>query len=136
MPPEVAARAFDPFYTTKPLGQGTGLGLSMIYGFTKQSGGQARIHTEQGHGTTVCLYLPRHVSNTGASQLAPTVTELLEPVIGRTVLLVDDEATIRMLAAEVLEDLGYRVLQSDSGSSGLEALRTASHVDLLYPPGE
>ncbi|MGI4801242.1 MAG: PAS domain S-box protein [Janthinobacterium lividum] len=131
MPPEVAARAFDPFYTTKPLGQGTGLGLSMIYGFTKQSGGQARIHTAEGHGTTVCLYLPRHVSNTEASQSALTVPEVLEPVIGRTVLLVDDEATIRMLAAEVLEDLGYRVLQSDSGSAGLEALEQAGHVDLL-----
>ncbi len=131
MPPEVAARVFDPFYTTKPLGQGTGLGLSMIYGFTKQSGGQARIHTAEGHGTTVCLYLPRHVSDTEASQSALTGTDVLEPVIGRTVLLVDDESTIRMLAAEVLEDLGYRVLQSESGSDGLEALSTAGHVDLL-----
>ncbi|MGI4796206.1 MAG: PAS domain-containing protein [Janthinobacterium lividum] len=131
MPPEVAARAFDPFYTTKPLGQGTGLGLSMIYGFTKQSGGQARIHTAEGHGTTVCLYLPRYVSEAEASQSALPVMEVLEPVFGRTVLLVDDEATIRMLAADVLEDLGYRVLQSDCGSSGLDALNTAGHLDLL-----
>ena len=131
MPPEVAARAFDPFYTTKPLGQGTGLGLSMIYGFTKQSGGQARIHTAQGLGTTVCLYLPRHVGDTEAGQSALMVTETPELVIGKTVLVVDDEATIRMLAAEVLEDLGYRVMQSDSGSNGLETLSIAGHVDLL-----
>ena len=131
MPPEVAARAFDPFYTTKPLGQGTGLGLSMIYGFTKQSGGQARIHTAPGHGTTVSLYLPRHVGGTETDQFLPPVMEAPEPVIGRTVLIVDDEATIRILAAEVLEDLGYRVLQSDSGSGGLEALGMAGHVDLL-----
>ena len=131
MSPEVAARAFDPFYTTKPLGQGTGLGLSMIYGFVKQSGGQARIHSVQDHGTTVCLYLPRHVGDIEASQSALLVTKVPESVTGRTVLLVDDEATIRMLAADVLEDLGYRVLQSDSGSGGLEVLSTAGHVDLL-----
>ena len=131
MSPEVAARAFDPFYTTKPLGQGTGLGLSMIYGFVKQSGGQARIHSVQDHGTTVCLYLPRHVGDVEASQSALLVAKAPESVTGRTVLLVDDEATIRMLAADVLEDLGYRVLQSDSGSGGLEVLSTAGHVDLL-----
>ena len=60
MPPDVRARAFDPFYTTKPTGQGTGLGLSMVYGFAKQSAGQARIYSEVGQGTTVHLYLPRH----------------------------------------------------------------------------
>ncbi len=73
MPPEVIAKAFEPFFTTKPIGQGTGLGLSMIYGFVRQSGGQVRIYSEVGEGTTMCLYLPRHY---GEAEKADAVPDL------------------------------------------------------------
>ncbi len=79
MTPEVIARAFDPFFTTKPIGQGTGLGLSMIYGFAKQSGGQVRIHSEIGQGTTVCLYLPRHVGEAESAEASPDLADAPRP---------------------------------------------------------
>ena len=131
MPPEVIARAFDPFFTTKPIGQGTGLGLSMVYGFVRQSGGQVRIHSQPGQGTTVCLYLPRHATEadaaaTGANaQPAPAATQ------GETVLVVDDEATIRMLVCDVLEELGYATVEAEDGAAGLEVLRSNQRIDLL-----
>ncbi len=131
MTPEVAAKAFDPFFTTKPIGQGTGLGLSMIYGFVQQSGGQVRIHSEPGQGTTVCLYLPRHL---GMPEKAGTPAELAQAPRarqGETVMVVDDEATVRMLMRDVLDDLGYGVIEAEDGTSGLEILRSATRIDLL-----
>ncbi len=131
MSPEVARRAFDPFFTTKPIGLGTGLGLSMIYGFVRQSGGQARIYSEPGQGTMVCLYLPRHLGD------AEDADEPAEPAAapragrGETVLVVDDEPTVRMLVAEVLEDLGYTAIEAADGAAGLKALRSGARVDLL-----
>ncbi len=131
MPPEVIAKAFDPFFTTKPIGQGTGLGLSMIYGFARQSGGQVRIESEVGAGSTLWLYLPRFV---GAVQLADVVGEVSRtPRIGHgeTVLVVDDELTVRMLVTDVMDDLGYRTIEAADGRSGLEVLRSDHHIDLL-----
>ncbi|MFC3124412.1 ATP-binding protein [Pseudoroseomonas globiformis] len=131
MPPEVIKRAFDPFYTTKPLGQGTGLGLSMIYGFVQQSGGQVGIYSKVGQGTTVRLYLPRHlaqpepVSEEAGLLVAPRAAP------GETVLVVDDEAAVRMLVTEVLRDLGYNALEAADGPSALQLLRSSVHVDLL-----
>ncbi|HEX3405764.1 MAG TPA: ATP-binding protein, partial [Caulobacteraceae bacterium] len=111
MPPEVLSRAIDPFFTTKPVGQGTGLGLSMIYGFAKQSNGQLRIYSEVGEGTTVRIYLPRHL---GRPAEVPDIVELARaPVIegsGETVLVVDDEAVVRMLVADTLGELGYQAI--------------------------
>lgn len=130
MPPEVASRAFDPFFTTKPLGQGTGLGLSMIHGFARQSGGQVRILSEVGQGTTVRLYLPRFVGG-----LEPTQTDAGELEIahgeGETVLVIDDEAAVRMLMVDVLRDAGYRVLEAEDGASALPILQGAERLDLL-----
>jgi PAS domain S-box-containing protein len=132
MTPEVARRAFDPFFTTKPIGVGTGLGLSMIYGFVRQSGGQARIYSEPGQGAMVCLYLPRFL---GAAADADASAEAAETVPraeqGETVLVVDDEPTVRMLVADVLEDLGYTAIEAADGAAGLKVLQSPARIDLL-----
>ena len=130
MPPSVIARAFDPFFTTKPMGQGTGLGLSMVYGFVRQSGGQIRICSELGVGTTVCLYLPRYagavVDDTG-----PTGETVARSDGSETVLVVEDEASIRQLVVEVLEGAGYRVVAVDRGGAAMKVLAAGIKVDLL-----
>jgi signal transduction histidine kinase len=131
MTPDVIARAFDPFFTTKPLGQGTGLGLSMIYGFARQSGGQVRIYSEVGQGTTMRLYLPRHVGEAEAAEDMPNLAQAPRAAAGQTVLVVDDEPTIRMLVREVLEDLGYAAVEAADGASGLGILRSDARIDLL-----
>ena len=131
MTPEVIARAFDPFFTTKPLGLGTGLGLSMTYGFVRQSGGQARIYSEPGHGTMVCLYLPRHYGEEEHVATTAEAQDRTAAVEGETVLVVDDEPTVRMLVREVLEDLGYRALEAANGAEGLRILQSEVRIDLL-----
>jgi len=129
MPPDVVARAFDPFFTTKPLGQGTGLGLSMIYGFVRQSGGQVRIYTELGKGTTMCLYLPRYF---GSEEGIETVsTREPDRGFGETVMIVDDEATVRMLVSEVLTENSYRILEAHDATSAMKILNSNQPVDLL-----
>ncbi|WP_419898970.1 hybrid sensor histidine kinase/response regulator [Roseomonas sp. USHLN139] len=131
MTPEVSSRAFEPFFTTKPIGQGTGLGLSMVYGFVQQSGGHVQILSEAGQGTTICLHLPRfqgEVPAAGAEE-EPVPEALVSTRV--TVLVVDDEATIRMLVTEVLADLGYVVLEAPDAASGLELLRSTARIDLL-----
>ena len=131
MAPEVMARAFDPFFTTKPLGQGTGLGLSMIYGFAHQSGGQVRICSELGTGTTVRLYLPRHRGEMVDEALTAGADEEPRAALGKTVLVVDDEPTVRMLVAEVLTDFGYETIEAEDGAEGLQALQAHGGIDLL-----
>ncbi len=131
MPPDVIAKAFDPFFTTKPLGMGTGLGLSMIYGFARQSGGQVRIYSEVGQGTMVCIYLPRHHGDgVDLGQEASRNDEAPRAVDGETVLVVDDEPTVRMLVTDVLGDLGYGALEAEDGASGLKILQSRARVDL------
>ena len=131
MEADVAAHAFDPFFTTKPLGQGTGLGLSMIYGFARQSGGQIRIYSEVGKGTTMCLYFPRHYDDPSFNDAAdfPEASESLGD--GEIVLVIDDEPSIRMLITDVLSDTGYSVLEASDGPAGLRVLQSAARIDLL-----
>jgi PAS domain S-box-containing protein len=144
MTPEVMARAFDPFFTTKPLGQGTGLGLSMIYGFASQSGGLARIASEPGRGSTVTLYLPRHDGAAGSALetaggtppggvlRSPGAAAAAWPAAtGRSVLVVDDEATLRLLVTDLLTELGHRPLEAGDAAGGLALLHSDLPVDLL-----
>lgn len=131
MTPAVIAKAFDPFFTTKPIGQGTGLGLSMIYGFARQSGGHVRIYSEVGMGTTICIYLPRYYGDTlNEAREVPELPALTADT-GETILIVDDEPTVRMLLTDVLTELGYRLIEAADSVAGLTILRSAVHIDLL-----
>ncbi len=130
MGPEVIAKAFDPFFTTKPIGMGTGLGLSMIYGFAQQTGGQVRIYSEVGHGTMVCIYLPRHLGGEEVDA-SPETSEPARAEVGQSVLVVDDEPTVRGLVTEILEDLGYTAIEAIDGASGLKVLQSQTRIDLL-----
>ena len=131
MAPDVVARAFDPFFTTKPMGLGTGLGLSMIYGFAKQSGGQARIYSEVGEGTMVCVYLPRHLAGEPEDDSLPEPVQPAPAPSGRTVLVLDDEPTVRMVVVEVMQELGYATLEAGDGAEALKLLESPVYVDLL-----
>ncbi len=131
MSTEVIAKAFDPFFTTKPLGQGTGLGLSMIYGFTKQSGGHVRVHSQVGQGTTMCIYLPRYRGEAKQNHDATRSTTTPLVKAGETILIVDDEPTVRILLKDVLSELGYTVLDAADSIDGLETLRSNAQIDLL-----
>ncbi len=130
MSADLISRIFDPFFTTKPLGQGTGLGLSMVYGFVRQSGGQVRVYSEPGQGTTMCLYLPRHLGEAELEEAMPAA-DLLESGDGETVLVIEDEWTIREVITEVLEECGYKVLTADNGPAGLRILQGDARIDLL-----
>ncbi|WP_238274772.1 MULTISPECIES: PAS domain-containing protein [Methylobacterium] len=131
MSPEVVARAFEPFFTTKPIGQGTGLGLSMIYGFAKQSGGQVRIYSEPGEGTTMCIYLPRYLGDAEPTDPLAAFGAPARAEQGETVLVVDDEPTVRMLVADVLEELGYTAIEAADSMAGLKLLQSDMRIDLL-----
>ena len=128
MEPEVLARAFDPFVTTKEEGQGTGLGLSQVFGWVKQSGGHIKIYSEVGHGTTIKLYLPRAVAE-GA--VAPAPAEPVPPGGNETILVVEDNANVRKTVVRQLHDLGYRSVEAESGASALELVAEGLSFDLL-----
>jgi PAS domain S-box-containing protein len=130
MAPETIERAFEPFFTTKPIGQGTGLGLSMIYGFARQSNGQVRIYSELGEGTTVCVYLPRYAGNALLLEEEESLA-LAAAASGETILVVDDEATIRHLIDEVLDEQGYTVIGAADGAAGLKVLQSGAKIELL-----
>jgi len=131
MAPEIRDKVFEPFFTTKPIGEGTGLGLSMIYGFAQQSGGQVRIYSEVGEGTTVCIYLPRHHSDGEIDELPVEMRAPPRSEQGETVLVVDDEPTVRMLVTDVLNELGYTVIEAADSVAGLKILQSDVRIDLL-----
>jgi len=129
MPPDVIARAFEPFFTTKGIGQGTGLGLSMVYGFAKQSGGHVAIYSEVGSGTSVKLYLPR--SSGPAQEIAPRAAQGAQEARNETVLVVEDDEDMRFIAVTMLRSLGYTVLEASSGPRALEVLSRHHNVALV-----
>jgi signal transduction histidine kinase/PAS domain-containing protein len=131
MPPDVAARAFEPFFTTKPTGEGTGLGLSMVYGFARQSGGQVRIYSEVGEGTTVCIYLPRFYGELARDDEPAKAANMSSSKNSETVLVVDDEPTVRMLVSDILEELGYVAIEAADSVAGLKVLQSDARIDLL-----
>lgn len=132
MPPGVAARVFEPFFTTKGTGKGSGLGLAMVYGFAKQSGGHVKIYSEPGIGTTVKLFLPEVVAPAEAPAPAPADAHPLQPTGSETVLVVEDEEEVRQLADRLLRSLGYRTFQAGDGKSALAILEREPDVALLF----
>jgi nitrogen-specific signal transduction histidine kinase/CheY-like chemotaxis protein len=130
MPQEIVDQVFDPFFTTKEIGSGSGLGLSMVFGFVKQSGGHVTIYSEEGVGTTVKLYLPR---SQGEDATIPSAEPSEIPRgRGETILVVEDDPNVRTLSVALLSDLGYDVLEAADGPSALLMLETSSHVNLLF----
>ena len=129
MAPDVAARAFEPFFTTKEVGKGSGLGLSMVYGFVKQSGGHIKIYSEVGRGTTIKLYFP-----CAREHATPVIERPLGnmPPGGRSILLVEDDPEVRRLSVDTLTDNGYRVIEAQNGQAALEILKDGAEIDLLF----
>jgi PAS domain S-box-containing protein len=128
MPADVVAKAIDPFFTTKPVGEGTGLGLSMVYGFAKQTRGHLRIYSEVGHGTTIKLYLPRALQD--AVDLEKRVEQAPRGQ-GETILVVEDDANVRLILADVLADLGYDVLLASDARPAIPILQSDRRIDLM-----
>jgi two-component system cell cycle sensor histidine kinase/response regulator CckA len=131
IPPDLIASVFDPFFTTKEVGKGSGLGLSMVYGFAKQSGGHVKIYSEVGVGTTVRLYLPRAHQEAEVAEPAPATTAMPRSR-NETVLVVEDNPDVRALAIHHLGDLGYSVIEAENGPLALAALESHGEIDLLF----
>ena len=132
MPDDVIAKAFDPFFTTKEVGKGTGLGLSQVFGFVKQTGGHVKIYSETGEGTTVKLYMPRWTGIDGPEKIATEAGVLPRASEGETVLVVEDEASVRLVTVDALHDLGYIVLNASEADEALRLLAEQPRVDLLF----
>jgi PAS domain S-box-containing protein len=136
MTPDVLSHAFEPFFTTKPFSRGTGLGLSQVYGFVRQSGGFVRLDSKLNQGTTVRLYLPRKdrpvikASETPETTTAPAHAVAANP-LGSTVLVVEDEARVREMIVGLLSEEGYSVMDADDGPSGLRIVQSPARIDLL-----
>jgi CheY-like chemotaxis protein len=128
MAPDVVAKAVEPFFTTKPVGEGTGLGLSMVYGFAKQARGHLRIYSEIGHGTTVKLYLPRALQD---AVVLEKHAEKAPRGLGETILVVEDDATVRLILADVLEELGYNVVLASDARPAIPILQSNRRIDLM-----
>jgi CheY-like chemotaxis protein len=132
MTEEVKRRAFEPFYTTKGPGAGSGLGLSMVHGFVKQSGGHVQIYSELGHGTTIKIYLPAR-SSSEQQNIGSTGTSPKAAVTRReTILVVEDDPRVRRVSLRRLEELGYKILEADSGPAALAIVDRQEPFDLLF----
>jgi PAS domain S-box-containing protein len=129
MSAETVARVFEPFFTTKAEGKGTGLGLSMVYGFVKQSNGHVQIYSEPGSGTTVKIYLPRSRKAEATATEAPIIGSIGEDQV---ILVVEDEEAVRTAAVAMLEEMGYRCLQTSSASAALDIVQSGEAIDLLF----
>ena len=132
MDSEILQKVFEPFFTTKEVGKGTGLGLSMVYGFVKQSGGHVKIYSEENHGTTVRIYLPRLIGAQPADE--PVLEQVLpDGAYDETILVCEDDHDVRAYSVEALRELGYRVLEAHDGAAALHILETyEGGVDLLF----
>jgi CheY-like chemotaxis protein len=131
IPTEALGLVFEPFFTTKEDGKGSGLGLSMVYGFAKQSRGHVMIYSEPGHGTTVRLYVPRAGSGV-SSDAVVAPPEAPESVHGTTILVVEDKAEVREVVIRQLTELGYRALDADSGAAALAIIEADHPIDVLF----
>ncbi len=129
---EVQEHAFEPFFSTKGPGAGTGLGLSMVYGFAKQSGGHAQIYSEPGRGTTVRLYLPRAQEGEATVAQRADVTANSYPAQDERILVVEDDARVRRVTVQRLADLGYRVVEAADGPDALRQMEAVDGFDLLF----
>ena len=136
IPPDILDKVFEPFFTTKPRGEGSGLGLAMVHGFVKQSGGHIRIYSEEGHGTTVKVYLPRaeHSEKVGVAPIGKLTHPAPAPSAktGETILVVEDNDGVREYAKEVLENLGFKVLEAAEVEEALRLLADPRRIDLLF----
>ncbi len=132
MPGDVLSKAFEPFFTTKDVGKGSGLGLSQVYGFIKQSEGHAKIYSEPGEGTTIKLYLPRFMASSEATDLPLEACGLPAGQSDRLVLVVEDDADVRAHAVGILNELGYSVLEAADGAAALQALDAHPGIKLLF----
>ncbi|MBV8888226.1 MAG: GAF domain-containing protein [Alphaproteobacteria bacterium] len=132
MPPEIIEKAFEPFFTTKGTGQGTGLGLSQVYGFLKESGGHVKVYSEPGQGTSVKLYFPRHWGAVAAAEARPEPNPLPQGREGETVLIVEDDPDVRSYTVEIVTDLGYGVFSAANGAMALELLEAHPELKLLF----
>ena len=130
MSADVIERAFDPFFTTKEVGRGSGLGLSMVYGFAKQSGGHVSIDSEEGRGTTIELYLPRYFGEEGMAE-DEEAWEQPSAAQGEVVLVVEDDADLRRLIVAILRSFGFSVLEAATATAALEVFEDASSIDLV-----
>jgi PAS domain S-box-containing protein len=132
MTKEVLARVFEPFYTTKDVGHGTGLGLSQVYGFVKQSGGHVKVYSEPGEGTTVRLYLPRLNSADAEVEAPATPPAVVTGTRSETILVVEDDDDVRQHSTQLLSEMGYRVFEASNGQAALDILQRHDDIELLF----
>jgi CheY-like chemotaxis protein len=130
MSDEVQRKAFEPFFTTKEIGKGSGLGLSQVLGFAQQSSGGVRLHSREGQGTSVYIYLPRTEAQVAETKPSAAPLPASRAVVGTTILLVDDDRAVRDVTAAILRDLGYAVLEAGSGGAALDMLERERNIDL------